>query len=277
VLFSPGYGINREQGTALVQDLASHGYVVVTISHTYESAQVQFPGGRVELGRNDLDMSPHLAVALRRDDTRFVLDKLHEIAAGANPNADGRPLPAGLGQRLDLTRVGMFGHSLGGATALQTMAHDGRVIAGIDLDGTVFPDIDPLSAPPAALEAAMAQLAVSVSDRPFMFMTSGSADPQRFFGPFVRAFWDNLSGWRRFLSLSRSSHYSYTDNELLLQQCIAAGIVPDFPPEVDLIDARRAVAVQRAYVRAFFDRWLRSRDGQLLDGPSPRFPEVAFH
>jgi pimeloyl-ACP methyl ester carboxylesterase len=171
----------------------------------------------------------------------------------------------------------MFGHSLGGATALQVMANDRRVIAGIDLDGTVFTDIDPFNSPPPQIEAAMTQLAVSVADRPFMFMTSGSADPQRFFGPFLGSFWDNLSGWRRFLSLSRSSHYTYTDNELLLQQCIEAGIVPGFPPEVDLMDAQRSVTVQRAYIRAFFDRWLRGRNNRLLDGPSARFPEIAFH
>ena len=48
-------------------------------------------------------------------DLRFVLDRL----GGAGP-------------------VGVFGHSLGGATAAQLMHDDRRVRAGIDLDGTLY-------------------------------------------------------------------------------------------------------------------------------------------
>jgi platelet-activating factor acetylhydrolase isoform II len=279
VLYSPGYGLNREQGTALVEDLASHGYVVITISHTYESAEVEFPVGRVEYGRHDLDTLPHVAVAVRREDTRFVLDKLHEIAAGVNFDSEQHPVPRGLGRHMDLTKIGMFGHSLGGATVVQTMVHDQRVIAGIDLDGTVFPDIDPLLSPLDQLEAAMRQLALGVSDRPLMFMTSGGAfgmSPQMFFGPFVGSFWDNLPGWRRFLSLSGAGHFHFTDNELLLKQCIAQGIVTS-PDDRHLIEPDRAVAVERAYIRAFFDLWLRNRDRHLLNGPSVQFPEIVFY
>jgi dienelactone hydrolase len=281
VLFAPGYGINREQGTALVEDLASHGYVVVTIGHTYESAEVVFPDGRVVLGRHDLDNSPHLAVALRRNDTKFVLDKIQDLAAGVNPDAENRKLPDELGSSLDLSRIGMFGHSLGGATAVQIMANDDRVIAGMDLDGTVFPDIDLLTTPREEAEAAMALLASRVGNRPFMFMTSGGAvgtSPERFFFPFVDAFWNNLPGWRRYVTLLGASHFSYTDNDLLLEQLIKAGVIPPSLAEnFGLPDLNRTVAVQRAYIRAFFDRWLRDRDTQLLDGQSPQFPEIIFY
>lgn len=47
VLYSPGAGEPRTWGTALVQDLVSRGYVVVTIDSTYEASEVEFPGGRV--------------------------------------------------------------------------------------------------------------------------------------------------------------------------------------------------------------------------------------
>jgi predicted dienelactone hydrolase len=46
VLYSAGAGEPRTWGTTLVQDLASRGYVVVTIDHTYEASEVGFPGGR---------------------------------------------------------------------------------------------------------------------------------------------------------------------------------------------------------------------------------------
>src|SRR5207302_2580787 len=37
LLYSPGLGDDRTMNTTLVQDLASHGYVVVTLDHTYDA------------------------------------------------------------------------------------------------------------------------------------------------------------------------------------------------------------------------------------------------
>jgi len=39
---------------------------------------------------------------------------------------------------------------------------------------------------------------------------------------------------------------------------------------------KTAVTDERAYLRAFFDKYLRHRDNHLLDGPSPRFPDIQF-
>lgn len=48
VLYSPGLLSDRSLGTVLIEELASHGYLVVAIDHTYDADQVEFPGGRVE-------------------------------------------------------------------------------------------------------------------------------------------------------------------------------------------------------------------------------------
>jgi hypothetical protein len=92
VLYSPGYGDDRELGTGLVSDLASRGYIVVTTDYTYEAAEVQFPGSRIEVGRQ-----PPIpeAVQVRIADTRFVLDQLTAMNSGANPDAEHRPLRGG--------------------------------------------------------------------------------------------------------------------------------------------------------------------------------------
>jgi pimeloyl-ACP methyl ester carboxylesterase len=268
--------MNREQGTALVEELASHGYVVVTVSHTYDAPEVEFPGGRVELGEHNLDSSPHIAVALRWADMRFVLDELEVLASGTNPDADQRPLPAGLPGSLDTAKIGMFGHSLGGATTVHIMANDNRVVAGIDLDGSIFPDdIDPLAAGPDKVSAEQALLASKVGNRPFMIMSSGGFGPDK--GPMMASFWNNLTGWRRFVSLTRTTHFSYTDDEPLINQLAAAGRVASAAPWVGEIDADRAIAVERDYVRAFFDSWLGGEDNHLLDGPSADYPEAKFY
>jgi dienelactone hydrolase len=267
VLFSPGAEIHREQGTALVEDLASHGYVVVTIGHTYDAPQVEFPGGRVESHMSTLDGTPHLVVAARRDDTRFVLDML-----------TGLQQPAGLRDCVDLGRIGMFGHSLGGATTGQTMAADGRVVAGLDLDGHVIPDV-PFGPPQPPEEAARLAGAVAerIGDRPFMIMSSDGKGPDEL-GALMSGFWHNLSGWRRFLSLTGSTHGGYTDVQVLYPQLATAGVITPamLGRMLGTVDPERAVTAQRAYIRAFFDRWLCGHAAPLLDGPSAGFPEITF-
>ncbi|MGW4698800.1 alpha/beta hydrolase [Streptomyces sp. NPDC004285] len=47
VVLSPGFTRPRATLTSIGEDLASHGYVVVAIDHTYETAATTFPDGRV--------------------------------------------------------------------------------------------------------------------------------------------------------------------------------------------------------------------------------------
>ncbi|WP_405394025.1 hypothetical protein [Streptomyces gougerotii] len=120
---------------------------------------MQFPGGRVEFqepmsGTEDLKK----VVETRVRDIRFVLDQLALVRRGPGPDAR-RGLPKGLDKALDLERVGMYGHSGGGATAAETMRVDRRIDAGVNMDGTLqYDDSDFL---PVAREGL---------DRPFMLM-----------------------------------------------------------------------------------------------------------
>jgi dienelactone hydrolase len=285
VVFSPGYAHDREQGTTLVEDLASHGYVVVTISYTYEANEVEFPGGRVELGQhepgNDLTANPLNALAIRKADTQFVLDKLAELEGGLNPDAERRVLPAGLRGCMDLTKIGMFGHSMGGATTAIMMANDSRINAGINLDGSLIPEnVSPTTGTPEQIEAGLVLLASKIS-RPFMIMSSQGLGPGQ--GGVSSSFYYNLAGWRQFVSLVGSTHGSYTDDEPLLNELAIGGAIQKVGGGAvsadrwdGTIDPERAIAAERAYIGAFFDLWLRNSDNHLLDGPSAEFPEAKF-
>jgi len=68
IVFSPGATQGREQGTVLAEELASHGYAVLTVSHTYQAGQVEFPDGRVARGHHprQLHRRPGSAAAARR-------------------------------------------------------------------------------------------------------------------------------------------------------------------------------------------------------------------
>jgi predicted dienelactone hydrolase len=276
VLYQPGFGDVRELGTGLVSDLASRGYIVVTIDDTYEAAEVAFPGGRIVTVRRNQSYVDSIRVA----DTRFVLDELASLASGRNPDAEHRALPNGLSAALDPKKVGMFGHSLGGATAAKAMAADRRIAAGINLDGSMFLANPALQ--PQDLVRLSAKLARQLGRRAFMTMTHQGHDFRN--DPSLAGFWSNQKGWRLFLTMRNAQHYTYTDLEQFLGQLLSARIVSRqltrerVAQVIGTVQPSRAVAAERAYIAAFFDLHLRNLHaaGRLLARPSPNYPEIQF-
>ncbi|MEU7041476.1 esterase [Streptomyces varsoviensis] len=273
VLYSAGLGDPRTWNTGLVEELASRGYVVVTIDHTYEASEVEFPGGKLAasvfpglLQRPDLDVGALLRTSMktRVADTRFVLDRLGTLR-------HERSLPRGLAGSLDPRRVGMAGQSAGGFTAAQAMHDDRRIKAGINMDGQMdFPDAK-------GQGSELSSVARDGLDRPFLLMgtdAEGSGDYHR--QPSWNAFWKNSRGWHANLTMTGGQHGSYTDAAALLPQLARQGAVPAdvLTKNIGTVRPERSVAAVRAYTVSFFDRWLRGRDDHLLDGASKRFPEM---
>lgn len=269
VLFSPGGGLSRTAGTVLVEELASHGTVVVTIDHTHEAAHVQFPGDRVVVGEQ-LRGTPGVLrglLATRVADLRFVLDQLEVLASGGNPDAGRRTLPDGLGRVLDLSRVGAFGHSAGGFAVAETMLVDQRVDVGANLDGSLGYDL------PHDLGA----VAERGLDRPFLLLGAGASGPDddrphsRRTAPDWGAFWRRSTGWKLDVTLRGATHGSFTDLQALLPQLDRALDLDDddVATAIGTIDPRRSVATQRAYLTALFAQHLDGHRQPLLDGARP--------
>jgi dienelactone hydrolase len=245
VVLSPGFTNSRSALTALAEDLASHGYVVAGIDHTYESFATAFPDGRVTtcLAREARRRGEGFwakAVAGRAADVSFVLDEL----IGAHPAWPGAAL-------IDPSRIAMAGHSLGGAAAIAALLADSRVRAGIDMDGGTHAPI-----PDRGLL------------RPFLFLGKQSNYTPGSGGPVTtwERDWKRLTGWKRWLLVAGAVHASFTDLALLAEQLgidTGAGL-----------RGARSLAITRAYVRACFDQHLRGEPQALLDQPSPRYPEV---
>ena len=247
VVLSPGFTNPRSALTALAEDLASHGYVVAGIDHTYESFATTFPDGRVttclarEAPRRGREFWAKV-VAGRAADVSFVLDEL----TGASPAWTG----AGL---IDPSRMAMAGHSVGGAAAIAAMLTDSRVRVGIDMDGATFAPI-----PDHGLS------------RPFFFLGKQSSYAPGSGGAAAtwERDWSLLTSWKRWLVMTGAVHASFTDLGLLADQIgFDTGAA---------ISGARSLEITRAYVRACFDQHLRSRPQAMLDQPSPSYPEVTF-
>ncbi|WP_083880950.1 alpha/beta hydrolase family protein [Nocardia araoensis] len=240
VLFnSPGMGDATGWSTAQAEDVASHGYVVVAINHTHEAFSVHFPDGRVEHTVVPLD-SPQevlrdVLLPTRVADTRFVLDELSAAATGQESHTAGL-LPEGLATSMDMTKVGMFGHSLGGSTTVQALHDEPRIRAGINLDGPI-----------------LGSVAAEGTDKPLLMLASGGSP---WYGnPGWEPYWSSNTGVKLPLQVSGTEHMSFCDQQTILSQLTAAGLLSaeTKTKAVGKIDPQRSTDLQRTYLRTFFD------------------------
>ncbi|MFI6217351.1 alpha/beta hydrolase family protein [Nocardia brasiliensis] len=242
VVLSPGLTAPRYTLTALAEELTSRGYIVAAVDHAGESFGTEFPAGRlstcVVCQRIEAGLPLSAVVETRARDVTFLLDRL----TGAQPGWTHARM-------IDTARIGMAGHSLGGAAAAATMAADPRVRAGVNMDGSFFDDT----------------VATGLGDRPFLlFGTDAETRPGGHDSSWDRA-WTALRGWKRWLTVVGADHNSFLDTPALLGADAAA---------TPVLPGHRAVEITRAYIAAFFDQHLRALSQPLLDGADPAFPEI---
>jgi predicted dienelactone hydrolase len=260
VLFKPGLGALALDYTSLAEDLASHGFVVVASDSPYSTAVVVYRDGRIvrrtPAGHPaDEGMPTPSREAIENvlrvwvDDNRFILGQLQRLNA-----EDGGMFS----HRLDLNSVGAFGHSFGGATALQFCYEEQRCRAAIDIDGIPFGD-------------------VSRSERlskPFLFFLSDHrADPPAEVGSVtadIDAMRKRLPNHPNEVVLLGSRHFNLSDQALTKNTAVAKAVGMLGP-----IDERRALAATSDFVRSFFDHWLKD-DRTDIRALKAKYPDVRF-
>jgi len=280
LVFSHGFGGIPSSYTALLEDLASHGYAVLSVVHPYEATAATLVDGQVislfdeagkprpafgevltEWAHEDEAMAEVTKEAteegqLRRlraylsglratnatlerwvADTKLVLDRLPEL-----PKAG---VAGQLASRLDLTRLGAFGHSMGGVTSGQFCLDDRRCRAGLNLDG-------------------IPQYGTMIDKRlPVPFLMVYSARPGRT-GASDAIYRRAATRYDR-VDVRNTLHLDFSDM-VLWGGPLRQGALGTLPPA-------RAVEITRAIVRQYFDRELLGKPAPILAGKET-LPEV---
>ncbi|KAI8633660.1 Alpha/Beta hydrolase protein [Xylariaceae sp. FL1651] len=267
LLFGPGLGTSRLFYSDLAEEIASYGWNVVTVDPPYDSIVVEYPDGRTVLPSD----SPTVAnatieefVYARVADLIFVLDSLANSSVVSRiPGLGGVSSYQKSGShehakpKLRTDKIGVFGHSLGGATALQLLKNDTRFHVGANLDG--------------AAEGSVVQ---EGTDSPFLFF--GRPDHNRHTDDTWAEAWQNLRGFKREYAVNGTQHGAYSDLPIFRD------ILGDqFPSELSgglgTIKGTRIMEIETAFLKALFDRFLKGHGGQLLDGKGlDHWPEVAL-
>jgi Platelet-activating factor acetylhydrolase, isoform II len=251
VLFSPAENTTRLFYSVIAQTIASSGYIVITIDAPYDVDIIEYPDSSVALINNTIAANPTvanivLAVSVRSEDASFVLDQLR------NASVISQLIP-GSSQGLNVSKVAMFGHSLGGAATAAVMLNDSRIAGGLAMDGALFGPV---------VQKGL--------DRPFMLMAqtnhtrandSNANDPANSWFDI----WPNLRGWKLDIILSNSPHYTFSDFRVVLE---TLGIVPNAKTANNLhitdLSGSRALKIVTTYVTAFLDMVLKCKPSPLL-------------
>ena len=256
IIMQPGMGPSIPDYTTFAENLASHGYIVVGINETYTSNIIVFPNGRI-VPRSPNGTIPDNADAAATDqdanriekvwaaDVLFVMDKLQHM--DADPSSF-------FYDKLDLARMGVFGHSFGGATAVRICETDVRCKAGADLDGTIFSD----------------DLQSTIQE-PFLFMAEDACGKDC---ATMHQMYLSASKDAYYLSIQGTKHFNFSDLPLRLTP--PARSLFNSLGVIGSIKAERGLEISNAYLLAFFDQYLKGDNSGLLQGSSPKYPEVQF-
>lgn len=240
ILFSHGYGSTRIQSTTLMETLASHGYIVAGLDHTYGAAVTVFPDGRVALLSPDALTGE--GAAFRRSGIRLVDGWVGdlEIMATKLVDLDSGAIDSPLTGRINLDRLGIMGHSTGGGAAARFCATDGRCRAAIGLDAWLGPVPE--------------DLLVRGTSVPFLFFMSEYWPKPENIG-YIATYMAHspASTW---ITLAGSDHYDFTDAPFLSPLLGTIGL------EVG-IDPQLGHALTERVVVGFFDEMLLGQPGRF--------------
>ena len=247
-VFSHGAGQSPRFYTTLLEDLASHGFVVIAISH-FGAGRGSFPGrGFVEPSRNwsppshlhALDKDAELyafwepMVETLSSDQRFVLDKLARL------NADDATFKA----RLDLQKVALAGHSRGCKAVFRTCRKDDRCKAALILD-------DP---PPPPERRGLSQPTL------IMHPAEASESMSTFTGEFMK----NTTGAAYRVAIEGIEHMDFADLRYLAPDRFSARSTTP----------QQALKIVRSFALAFLDSALKSKSPEGVTTLAKAFPEV---
>lgn len=221
IILSPGNATNVEFYASYAEDLASNGYIVFGINHPYDVAAVTLANGSIAL------YMPHDGGGLegvaqrvdeRVEDVRFLLDQLQEVDVN-DPT---------LAHHLDLSQIGIMGHSLGGLTASQACAADARLKVCVNIDG-----LQPGGG------AYSVRAGEKIPEQPFLFLTKETNLPA-----LLRV---QLASKQNLIqvTIAGASHGDFADGPLF---------VPSLNPFKRNVDAVMNTA--RQTIREFFEKYL---------------------
>jgi dienelactone hydrolase len=269
-------GTSRLLHASQAEYLASHGYIVVTLDHTYNTVATVFPDGRVTgYSSEPMDMDRNTATNKNLNawsaDIKFVLEQVGKMNSG--------DMTSRFTGKLDMDSIGIMGHSFGGATAFQVSTSLPQLKAGIDLDGSLF-NLDQTYDITKPFMFMQSQNFIKMREKSKSGMTDAELERINLSREDFNTIIKNMDKEYRIIEqavqhggalvyIQGADHYNFTDFQFYSSLLKLMGLTGE-------INGSRGAEIVNHYVLDFFDKHLRGTGGVLLQGPNSKYPEVVF-
>lgn len=258
--------------TILMEHMASHGYIVVSIGHPYDGV-ASYPDGRsipidvkkyneyfersnseeedkkdkeflAQINREDISVEEMKKLTEKyllgdelKDQIEVWIDDVLFITDILERMNEGKIESQFKGKMDFIKGIGVFGHSYGGATAMLSCCLDDRLKYAVDIDGFVY-----------GLKKQYK------FNQPSMFMYSeGIMGMNKYFYTINKN--DTYS-----VSIKDSKHIDFIDIAYILKNWMK-----ELPEKYGKIDGNLMVKIRNDYVLSFFDKYMKDKDTLLLE------------
>jgi predicted dienelactone hydrolase len=255
ILFSHGWNGFAAQNTGQALELASRGFVVVALQHTYGAVVTVFRDGEIAYNNpsalpdgapeDEYDTAAHLLADQWAGDMSYTLDVLGNMVMDVRGSFWGA---------FDFNRIGVYGHSTGGGAAIQFCGTDTRCKAMLGMD----PFMTPVSK--QVLDNGVPQLAF------FMFSQRWVNDTDSKNNRLFSQFYSHLDTATHAIGIQGTAHYDFSDLPMLSPIASKLGLKGP-------LSGKRVTEIVDDYLISFFEMTLKDQPTDLFDGPS-KYPEV---
>ncbi len=277
LIYLSGLGGFRSASTFQIEELVSHGYIVVGLDQPGGSITVKFPDGRQIYGWSKNEIGPFAMQSITPEqnapvlhgetlpfgilpyfaqDVSFTLEQLNAINA-----MDPHHLVSG---RINLERAGIFGISLGGENAAEACLHDLRLKACLIMDVWI-----PANVITSSLQQSCMLITRDAATMRLERKRAGGWTENEISLTLttMRQLYEGLPGDGYYLEIPKMFHLNFTDAPYWFPMTSWLGLSGP-------IKRKRGFDILNAYSLAFFNRYLKDKPSALLDGPSGLYPEV---
>ncbi len=256
LIFSHGHGGLRTQNTNQVEELVSHGYIVIAVDHTYDAGFVEFPDGNIAYSLtskpegerlNETPETFYTRFGYRVDDIDFVINKIDSF--------DDYDL--NISAIMDKNNIGIFGHSFGCLTSVYATYFNDRIKSCFGLDGWFEPLHD--------------SLVFKNINKPIMHLGQNNKGDEQFWNDinFVKMnnFIKSNSDLSVMVDIPGSHHYDYTDFtyfSYIAKKLNFSGTV----------STKKMAKIMNVTLLDFFNYTLKDDKKINLDNYKKEFPEI---
>lgn len=250
IFFSPGFLMAAQLYSSLIEEIASHGYVIVAINHTDACWPVVFPDGSSPM------LLPELVNVFSNQERSYLqtFDMTQETWIKDIEFVLSWLQTQPLSKSFNFLRMGIFGHSFGGSAAIEAARQNKNFKAVASLDSMLFgPNWNKSFETPSLFVAAEKQL--THEEALYAGLTIEQCD-----GMLARRFqkvFDQLKKDSFYVTVKDTEHASFMDSKLIKSPLYKSKMNP-----------LKGIEIARALLVDFFDYYLRNKNLSVLNNQS---------